>query len=568
MSHVIVVGSGIAGLTAALRADAEHDVTIVTKDALGDGNTARAQGGIAGVLFDDDAVDAHIADTIAAGAGLCNEDAVRILCSEGPERIRDLAAAGVDFDRDDTGYAKGLEAAHSYPRIVHAGGDATGRAIAQTLSQRVRDRRIPILDSTLLVDLVIEDGAVVGVDLLSPAGPTRLRADTVIIATGGCGQLYARTTNPLGATGDGVAAALRAGARITDAEFYQFHPTALAGSGFLISEAVRGAGAVLLDSEGRRFMLDVDPRAELAPRSVVALALARTMAAQGSRPVLLDATGVPNLTTRFPTITAAVRQSGFDWTREPVPVTPAAHYWMGGIATDAEGRTNVDGLVVVGEAAHTGVHGGNRLASNSLLEGAVFAERAAAALSQSDARQHPVFSSSASQAVETAATDTDYARGACTGTGCGTGAESAPGTGTDGIVGAGSDTRANTTTSRDAGEDAHSSAHIGSIRIPTVDRHDLQQLAWDSLGLERSAESLTAALDRLEAWESTPDQGPLTRTGIETGNLLLIAQVIARQALARTESRGAHARLDFPNTDPAQAHSTTVDALTQEALAC
>lgn len=566
MSHVVVVGSGIAGLTAALRADTEHDVTIVTKDALGDGNTARAQGGIAGVLSDDDAVDAHIADTIAAGAGLCNEDAVRILCSEGPDRIRDLAAAGVDFDRDDTGYAKGLEAAHSYPRIVHAGGDATGRAIARTLSQRVRERRIPVLDSTLLVDLVTDDGTVVGVDLLSPAGPTRLRADTVIIATGGCGQLYARTTNPLGATGDGVAAALRAGARITDAEFYQFHPTALAGSGFLLSEAVRGAGAVLLDSEGRRFMLDVDPRAELAPRSVVALALARTMAAQGSRPVLLDATGVPDLTTRFPTITAAVQQSGFDWTREPVPVTPAAHYWMGGIATDAEGRTNVAGLVVVGEAAHTGVHGGNRLASNSLLEGAVFAERAAAALSQNDARQHPVLSSSASRAVETAVAHTDLTHGACTGTGCGTSAEGALAAGTD--RSAGSDTRANTSTRGVADEDAHSSAGTGSIRIPAVDRHDLQQLAWASLGLERSAASLTATLERLEAWDATSVQGPLTRTGIETGNLLLIAHVIARQALARTESRGAHARLDFPEADPAQARSTTVDALTQEALAC
>ncbi|PFG31698.1 L-aspartate oxidase [Paramicrobacterium agarici] len=502
MSHVIVVGSGIAGLTVALRASAEHDVTIVTKDALGDGNTARAQGGIAGVLCDDDSVDAHINDTVRAGAGLCDEDAVRVLCSEGPERIRGLAAAGVDFDTDGTGFAQGLEAAHSYPRVVHAGGDATGRAIARTLAQRVRERRIPVLENSLLIDLVVRDDAVVGTDVLTPTGPIRMLAETTVIATGGSGQLYERTTNPRGATGDGVAAALRAGARIADAEFYQFHPTALAGSGFLISEAVRGAGAVLRDNTGRRFMLDVDPRAELAPRSTVALALARTMAAQDGAPVLLDATGVPRLAERFPTLTAAVAQAGLDWTSEPVPVTPAAHYWMGGIEVDLEGRTTVEGLVAVGEAAHTGVHGANRLASNSLLEGAVFAERAAAAVPRGNKRQHPPLSPAVTEIV-----------------------------------------------------------------APALDRSDLQRLAWSALGLERCESSLNDAICRLNAWDAEASLTPITREGLENRNLLLVARVIARQALARRETRGAHARLDYPDADPEQARSVTT-ALAQEALAC
>ncbi|QPZ39615.1 L-aspartate oxidase [Paramicrobacterium chengjingii] len=502
MSHVIIVGSGIAGLTAALRAANEHDVTIITKDALGDGNTAQAQGGIAGVLFGDDSIEAHVADTLAAGAGLCDEDAVRILCSEGPQRIRDLAAAGVDFDTEAGSYAKGREAAHSYPRVVHAGGDATGRAIARTLAQRVRERRIPVLENSLLIDLVTENDTVIGVDVLTPHRPIRMLAQTTMIATGGCGQLYARTTNPAGATGDGVAAALRAGAQVADAEFYQFHPTTLADSGFLVSEAVRGAGAVLLDETGHRFMLDIDPRAELAPRNVVALALARTMAAQNDRPVLLDATRVPRLTERFPTITAAVMHTGIDWTRDPVPVTPAAHYWMGGIATDQVGRTKIDGLVAIGEAACTGVHGGNRLASNSLLEGAVFAERAAAALPRGAAHMHPSLSPI----------------------------------------------------------DDH-------VTAPALDRGELQRLAWSALGLERNERHLTSALARIDEWDSAATPIPLSRAALENRNLLLIARIVARQALARRESRGAHARLDYPKADPTQARSV-VAAPVQEALAC
>lgn len=504
VSHVIIVGSGIAGLTAALRAANEHDVTIITKDALGDGNTAQAQGGIAGVLFGDDSIEAHVADTLAAGAGLCDEDAVRILCAEGPQRIRDLAAAGVDFDSEAGSYAKGLEAAHSYPRIVHAGGDATGRAIARTLAQRVRERRIPVLENSLLIDLVTENDTVIGVDVLTPRGPIRMLAETTMIATGGCGQLYARTTNPTGATGDGVAAALRAGAQVADAEFYQFHPTALADSGFLVSEAVRGAGAVLLDETGHRLMLEIDPRAELAPRNVVALALARTMAAQNDRPVFLDATRVPKLTERFPTITAAVMHTGIDWTRDPVPVTPAAHYWMGGIATDQVGRTSIDGLAAIGEAASTGVHGGNRLASNSLLEGAVFAERAAAALPRDAGHMHPFLSP----------IDDDH------------------------------------------------------VTAPTLDRGELQRLAWSALGLERSERQLTSALARIDQWDSAATPIPLSRAALENRNLLLIARVVARQARARRESRGAHTRIDYPKADPAQAHSALATAPAQEALVC
>ncbi|MFV4914075.1 FAD-dependent oxidoreductase, partial [Microbacterium lacticum] len=390
----MVVGSGIAGLTAALHAVASGcRVTLVTKDALEHANTRFAQGGIAGVMFDDDSAAAHLRDTLVAGAGLSDPEAARVLVDEGPARIRELIAWGVAFDREPAGgFVKGLEAAHSYPRVLHAGGDATGSAIERALVARVRAAAVRIVEPAFLRDLVVEAGRIVGVDLLVGDGSApvreRIAADAVILATGGAGQLYAHTTNPPVATGDGIAAALRAGAAVVDLEFVQFHPTVLPGSAaeapFLVSEAVRGEGAVLRDEQGRRFMLEVHPDAELAPRDVVARTIAEVMAAQDGRPVLLDATGLrPTrkqttafLAARFPTIDAAVRERGDDWAREPIAVTPAAHYLMGGVTTDLSGRTSVPDLYAVGEVARTGVHGANRLASNSLLEGAVFGARA------------------------------------------------------------------------------------------------------------------------------------------------------------------------------------------------
>ncbi|MWV50463.1 L-aspartate oxidase [Rathayibacter sp. VKM Ac-2803] len=382
MSRVVVVGSGIAGLVTALLASRRHEVVLVSKGELAESNTRYAQGGIAVVTSPADSVALHIQDTLAAGAGLCSRSAVEVLCGEGPAAVAALREWGVGFDRDGDELARGLEAAHSRPRVLHAGGDATGAAIEAALVAAVRAASgVTMREHTALVDLVRPGDAVTGVDLLRDGRVERIDADAVVLATGGAGRLYRHTTNPAVATGDGLAAAIRAGAQTADLEFYQFHPTALA-SGFLVSEAVRGEGAVLRDASGERFMTAVHADAELAPRDVVARAIAERMRLQGGLPVHLDARAIPAevLARRFPTISAACRAGGLSLADDLIPVTPAAHYWMGGIATDLDGRTSLPGLYAVGEVACTGVHGANRLASNSLLEGAVFARRAAAAL--------------------------------------------------------------------------------------------------------------------------------------------------------------------------------------------
>ena len=330
MVHVLVVGGGIAGLwTAVKAADAGHTVELVTKTELVEGNTRYAQGGIAAALFPDDSAARHFADTIEAGAGLADPVAVHVLCDEGPARVRDLIRFGVEFDRDESGLSRGLEAAHSRARIMHVGGDSTGAAIESALVSTVRRRAVRIDEHTMLADLLVEGGRVVGALVITASGErVERRADAVVLATGGTGCLYRHTTNPLVATGDGVAAAWRAGAAVADLEFTQFHPTALAAPGTpLISEAVRGEGAVLRDRDGHRFLLDVDPRAELAPRDVVARAVWRRMEAQGGESVLLDATalGAVFLARRFPSLDAACRSAGYEWGREAVPITPAAH---------------------------------------------------------------------------------------------------------------------------------------------------------------------------------------------------------------------------------------------------
>ncbi|MDY0911296.1 L-aspartate oxidase [Rathayibacter festucae] len=383
MSRVVVVGSGIAGLVVALLASRRHEVVLVTKGALAESSTRAAQGGIAAVTAAGDSVALHVEDTLTAGAGLCSRSAVEVLCAEGPAAVAALQAWGVGFDRDGDELARGLEGAHSRPRILHAGGDATGSAIEEALVAAVRAAAVTVLEETVLVDLVRPGAAVTGVDVLRDGRVERIDADAVVLATGGAGQLYRHTTNPAVATGDGLAAALRAGAQTADLEFYQFHPTSLAlPGGFLVSEAVRGEGAVLRDAAGERFLVGVHPDAELAPRDVVARAIADRMLLQGGLPVHLDARAIPAdvLAHRFPTISAACRAGGLSLADDLIPVTPAAHYWMGGIATDLDGRTSLPGLFAVGEVACTGVHGANRLASNSLLEGVVFARRVAAAL--------------------------------------------------------------------------------------------------------------------------------------------------------------------------------------------
>lgn len=486
MTHILVVGSGVAGLTAALDADGRPGVTVtlLTKATLESSNTWFAQGGVAVVTSSDDTVGEHVADTLAAGAGLSDDEAVEVLCAEGPEAVQHLIDRGVLFDVRDGVLARGLEAAHSHERILHAGGDATGAAIAAALIARLRDSSVVVRENTTAVDLVVVGGRVVGVSLLDGE---RLDADAVVLATGGAGQLYPYTTNPAVATGDGLAMALRAGAVAADLEFYQFHPTSLAAPGnHLVSEAVRGEGAVLIDTTGRRFMKDVHPDAELAPRDVVARGIAAQMALQGGEPVRLDATGLGAefLAQRFPTIDAAVRARGFDWGRDPVPVTPAAHYFMGGVRTDLWARTSLPGLFAVGEVACNGLHGANRLASNSLLEGAVYGRRVVDAVLGNPAVEE---------------FDREWA---------------------EPIV----------------------------VQLPSggvlSSRADLQQLMWDAAGLTRDAGALTQAAAELARW-SVP--GATDAKSAEDANLHVVAQAVVASALARRESRGGHFRTDFPD---------------------
>lgn len=511
--EVIVVGSGIAGLVTALHAvDHGCRVTLVTKDVLEHANTRYAQGGIAGVMFDDDRVEDHIRDTLLAGAGLSDPVAVRVLAEEGPARIRELVDLGVAFDRDAEGaFVKGLEAAHSYPRILHSGGDATGTAIEKALVARLRASVVRVVEHAFLVDLVVRDQRVRGVELLVGDGPhlpgrrETIEADVVVLATGGAGELYAHTTNPPVATGDGIAAALRAGADVSDLEFFQFHPTVLrgkadaagigVGESFLVSEAVRGEGATLIDERGRRFAFDAHPDGELAPRDVVARAIARQMELQDGRPVLLDATGLrPTyeerrafLARRFPTIDRAVRERGLDWAREPIPVTPAAHYLMGGVITDLHGRTSLPGLYAVGEVARTGVHGANRLASNSLLEGAVFGARAGDVIASDLTSGEWPAASAAPRLVPV--------------------------------------------------------PQLDDVPPPPFTRKALQQLMWEDAGLVRDESGLRHAASVLSSWRSAA-RTPRTEAEFEDENLLLVAQEAVAGALARRESVGAHFRRD------------------------
>jgi len=506
MKHIIVVGSGIAGLIAALELNCKHAVTLVTKARLEDSNTRFAQGGIAAAMFSDDSVAEHIADTLRAGAGLCDPGAVEVLCSEGPARIRDLVRLGVAFDQHNGELARGLEAAHSRARVLHAGGDSTGLTIELALARAVRAAGIPVMEHTFARDLILRDEQVAGLQTLSDNGEHNdMDADAVVLASGGAGQLFLHTTNPAVATGDGVAIALRAGAQLADLEFYQFHPTALAGPDtFLISEAVRGDGALLLDANGRRFMQHIHPGAELAPRDVVARSIARQMAAQNGQPVMLDATGLGAsfLAQRFPTIDAACRARGLDWSKTPIPVTPAAHYWMGGVRTDIWGRTSIPGLFAVGEVACTGVHGANRLASNSLLESLVFAWRCAALLLNEDAAKFA--------------------------------------TATPSITG-----------KREVASTVPVSRHRLGDSTEPVDRLALARMMWHAAGIERSASGLEACAKQLDRWLPSGD----TIQDLETANLLALARVMVDAALARRESRGAHFREDFPETSVDFQHS-------------
>jgi L-aspartate oxidase len=498
-TDVVVVGTGAAGLmTAVGLADAGRRVTVVTKGALGEGSTAWAQGGLAAVLGADDAAELHVQDTLLAGAGLCDEPAVRTLVDEAPAAVALLQELGARLDLDVAGRpALTREGGHSRDRIVHAGGDASGAEVTRTLAGALRVRGIDVLEHTVALDaLRSSSGQVVGLRVariedggsLVDAGDLRARA--TVLATGGYGQVYAATSNPAGATGDGLALALRAGAEVADIEMVQFHPTVLwtgpdaAGQQALISEAVRGEGAVLVDRDGRRIMLGAHPLADLAPRDVVSATIAAHLRATGDECVFLDAghLGAGFLRRRFPGIVRACLAAGYDLTREPVPVVPAAHYSCGGVVADLDGRTGVAGLFAVGEVACTGVQGANRLASNSITEGLVAARRCAALL----------------------AADLPGA------------ADPAAGP-HDGVTDPAARTTITSATSR----------HAGVLR--------------DGDGLATLAGELAAIPRR---------SGPLDLAAVETTALHTVAGLLAAAAAARPESRGCHRRSDFPDPRP------------------
>ncbi len=504
----VVMGAGVAGLRAAVELAGHGEVLVVTKESVAESNTHYAQGGIAVAMEDPEAVALHLNDTVAAGDGLVYRRAAEVLASEGPRRVEELVAWGTRFDRDGDALLRTREAAHSVPRILHADGDATGAEISRSLAVVARARRsVRFAEWTTVTGLVVGDGRVIGADLLDREQRAfRVSARAVLIAAGGAGQVYSDTTNPAVATGDGIAIAFEAGAELADMEFYQFHPTALALPGvprFLISEALRGEGAYLRNDRGERFMERYHPSLELAPRDVVARAVAREAASSDGtdqRPVYLDMRHVReiDLHQRFPGISAFLARQGLDLHRDQVPVRPAAHYLMGGIRTDLDGRTSVRGLYAAGEAACTGVHGANRLASNSLLEGLVFGTRAADAM----LCDHP------------------------------------------GLVAAG---------------DIKITAAIASpsdeqLADTLIGR--LQKTMWKDAGLLRDERTLSEGLAVLAECESdilrVAHQGKTSRRLSEARSLCNVAGAILSSAIARTESRGAHYRTDFPRHDDAQ----------------
>ncbi|MDO8106595.1 L-aspartate oxidase [Isoptericola sp. b441] len=533
-ADAIVVGSGVAGLTAALRLRTRVPrVLLVTKGPLASGSTVWAQGGIAAALDPEDSPGAHLHDTLVAGVGLCDRPAVEVLVTEGPDRVRELVGLGTRFDTGPGGeLSLTREGGHRADRIAHAGGDATGAEISRALVAQLEavrsDPGIEVLEHALVLDLLTaapdrdgRPGPVCGVTLHvigqgSRDGVGAALAPAVILATGGIGQVYPSSTNPVQATGDGLAAGLRAGAAIADVEFVQFHPTVLwLGAGVkgqlaLISEAVRGEGAMLLDSDGLRFMPDVHELAELAPRDVVAHAIVRRMAETGSDHVFLDARhlGADFLRHRFPTIDERLRDEGIDLTTDLVPVAPAQHYHSGGLLTDLHGRTTLSGLYAAGEAACTGVHGANRLASNSLLEGLVFAHRAADEV-----------------AARVAARD---------------------------LV------------ARDPAERAGEPALVAAPA-----RSRIQRLAASGPGVIRRVDGLTQAKERLAALPTRADRAPGVQAAPqaaewETTNLHQVATVLTETALRRTETRGGHYREDHPDRDDASWRVRQVVRLTPD----
>jgi L-aspartate oxidase len=523
----IIVGSGIAGLYAALMAKEHGEVLVLTKGSIDEANTKYAQGGIAAAIASDDSAELHLEDTLTAGAGLVDRDAATILTTAARERIADLVRFGVPFDSVDGAVELGQEGAHSRRRILHAGGDSTGAHIELTLSEVAQHSKITILEHSQALEIAVEEGVASGVVALDARNNTTeaFSCDHLVLATGGCGQLYRVSTNPPVATADGVALGYRAGAEIADMEFIQFHPTALRLSGapvFLISEAMRGEGGLLFNAGGERFMPGYDDRAELAPRDVVARAIVSEMARTGSDRVYLDVTSLPpdRVAVRFPQIMRYCARYGLDITKERIPVSPAAHYTMGGVRTNTWGETNVRNLYAAGEAACTGVHGANRLASNSLLETVVFAKRVVERTL--DPERAPVEHYGGAIRLPDSL---DEAR-------------------KTGVYRAGGDmpTRIG------------APARALPFAETALSLSNLQALMWDKVGIVRDGPGLAEAALTLTMWQRSAPP-PSDRPSHELANLLLTARIVTEAALLRQESRGAHYRTDFPEPLDAWRHS-------------
>ena len=496
----IIIGSGIGGLYPALLAQEYGTVLVITKGGIEDCNTLHAQGGIAAPVGEGDSPSLHMEDTLKAGAGLCEEEAVDILTSEASDRIADLIEIGVIFDTTLGEVALGREGAHSVPRVLHAGGDATGKYTELTLEGRIRQSEVQVEEYSMATDILTEGGRAIGVRTLDTRTCARqsVYGHFIILASGGAGNLFKYTTNSEVATGDGVALAFRAGARIADMEFYQFHPTALRMAGvypFLISEAVRGEGAVLRNIHGESFMEPYHPQRELAPRDVVARAIITEVKRTNAEHVLLDISHLPSqrIAARFPSIYRFCLDHGLDITTNPIPVAPASHYMMGGVQTNTWGESSVPGLYACGEVACVGVHGANRLASNSLLETVVFGKR---------------------------------------------------------VV------------QRTQGEGARESLNWKEFQMTLPMRQGsefnevtpanlsiLQDELWEKAGITRNKDGLQEAAHRLAYWEYQLSQ-PSDRSSYELSNLVLVGRLMVEAALIRQESRGAHWRTDFPERSP------------------
>ena len=503
-TDIFIVGGGLAGLRAALEVDPKLSTLVVTKDRLRESNSNYAQGGIATVMDPDDSFDEHIDDTIVAGGVLCDREVVEMVVRDAPQRVNELIAWGTNFDAEDGNLLLGREGGHGRNRVLHALGDATGQEIMRSVIARTRAAdNVQIWENTFTLDLLVEDGVCVGALVWHPEyGKMMVWARETILCTGGAGQMYRETTNPIVATGDGHAMAFRAGVELRDMEFIQFHPTVLyiAGSSrSLITEAIRGEGAYLVDVRGHRFMLDYDERAELAPRDIVAQSIVRQMARTQHSNVYLELSHLDpdHVRARFPGIARNCREFALDIAKDRIPVRPGAHYMIGGVTVDDQGRTSMPGLWAAGEVTSSGLHGANRLASNSLLEGIVYGVRAGRGASHA----------AAARAGELRPHRIEFKRS----------------------IG-------------------------GQHELDVADiRNALKSIMWRAAGVERHADQLDEARDKIGQWcHYALDTDFGGQDGWELQNLLVCARLVIESAIARQESRGVHLRSDFPDRDDAK----------------